>query len=798
MALAQTNTPDPLTTRFMRAGAEARDDGWLDELYGKLPLMFEANRGQSDEKVKFISRGNGYSLFLTSSEAVLALADRSSSAPRPGAVLRMTLPGSSASPVIEGLGEAGGKSNYLTGGDPGKWRTDIPSFARVKYRDVYPGVDVVYYGSQSRLEYDFIVAPGADPVAITLAYEGADKIELDGSGDLLLHTAAGTVRQRRPVIYQQSGGERIEVRGGYLAKGKGRVGFELNGYDPAKPLIIDPVLVYSTLMGGNDQFREIDRAGDKGLSIAIDGAGNAYITGETFSSDFPAPGPIQARHGGSFADAFVAKLNAAGTALIYSTYLGGTGRDSGNDIAVDSMGQASVIGTTRSPNFPTANALQPTSNLDAEPFLQKAFVTKLNALGNGLIFSTYLAGDGSSSGEGIATDSSGNIYTTGATDPANFPFTPGAFQSTGFSSGAFVTKLNPIGSALVYSAFIGGGLPDSLALDPSGNTYITGRTFTTSFPTTLGSFMPVVDGDSLFYSFVTKLNSAGSALAYSTFIGDDVADMTTGIAVDSSGNAFLTGLTTTFPTTPAAFATLIGTGGSLDGFVRKLNPSGSAFIYSTNFGGSNVEVSNDVAVDGAGNAYVTGLTFSSDYPLVSPLQTRRASIFAAKLNPTGTAFVYSTFFGGSVFNEFEMGSAIAVDPAGSAYFTGIAEQTDFPTTPGALQRDRRGITDAFVAKIASFDACLEDESSGDILLFDTVTGNYQFISCRSGVTLAGTGRITGKGCLIVIEESQGDHRVNARLDTCQGKGTASVRSLPGNQSFVLTDRNTADNTCRCR
>ncbi|HKG21622.1 MAG TPA: SBBP repeat-containing protein, partial [Blastocatellia bacterium] len=565
-----------------------------------------------------------------------------------------------------------------------------------------------------------------------------------------------------------------------------------------KPLTIDPVLIYSTLMGGNDQFREIDRAGDKGLSIAVDGAGNTYITGETFSSDFPAPSPIQAQHGGSFADAFVAKLNATGTALVYSTYLGGTGRDSGNDIAVDSMGQASVIGTTRSSDFPTLDALQPASNLDTEPFLQKAFIAKLNASGDGLIFSTYLAGDGSSSGEGIATDATGNIYAAGSADAANFPFTPGAFQSTGFSSGAFVTKFNPTGSALVYSAFIGGGSPDSLALDPSGNTYITGRTFTTSFPTTAGSFMPVVDGGSLFYSFVTKLNSSGSALAYSTFIGDDVADMTTGIAVDSSGNAFLTGLTTAFPTTPAAFATLIGTGGSLDGFVRKLNASGSALIYSTNFGGSNVEVSNDVAVDGAGNAYVTGLTFSSDYPLVSPLQTRRASIFAAKLNPTGTAFVYSTFFGGSVFNEFETGSAIAVDPAGSAYFTGIAEQADFPTTPGALQSDRRGITDAFVAKIASFDACLEDESGSDILLFDSGTGNYQFTSCRFGVSFAGTGRISRRGCLVFIEEFQADHRISAHLDTCRGKGTASVRSFSVNKSFTITDRSTADNACRCR
>ncbi len=465
------------------------------ENYGKLPLSFEANQGQSDSQVDFLSRGSGYTLFLTPTEAVLALRKPvASNKPRgdnalppnaeaeqapaiPPAVVRMKLVGANPSPRVSGLDELPGKSNYFLGNDPDKWCTDVPHYAKVSYKDVYPGVDLVYYGNQRQLEYDPVVGPGADPAAIALSFDGVERLRIDAQGDLVLDTADGEIRQHKPLVYQEVDDVRREIPGAYVLSGERQVGFEVAAYDSSQPLIIDPVLAYSTYLGGSD--------GDRGEDIAVDSSGNAYVTGRTFSTDFPTVNPFQAALGGTSGDVdvFVTKLNAAGNTVVYSTYLGGSDEDFGPDIAVDSSGNAYVTSRTKSTDFPTANPFQAThggGGLDG-------FVAKLNPSGSAWVYATYLGGISSDEPTDIAADASGNAYVTGETASTNFP-TANPIQGTkALGDDVFVTKFNPAGSALVYSTYLGGnGTPDTgfaIAVDASGNAYVTGETNSTDFPT---------------------------------------------------------------------------------------------------------------------------------------------------------------------------------------------------------------------------------------------------------------------------------------------------------------------------
>src|SRR5712672_1576210 len=425
--------------------AAAATDARLSESYGKLPLQFEANRGQTQKDVRFLSRGPGYSLYLTAGEAVLVLAKPDAKAQEKSVALRMSLVGAARKPHITGLDELPGKANYFIGKDRSKWRANVPTYAKVQYRNVYPGVDLVYYGNQRQLEYDFVVAPGADPKRIALGFKGADKLEIDAKGDLVLRAAGGEVRQHKPVVYQEIDGIRQEIDGGYVRKGANRVGFRLAAYDTARPLIIDPVLSYSTYLGGSGR--------EKGLAIAVDRDGNAYVTGLVSSTDFPTTaGAFQPIFGGGTAfgggqgfDAFVTKFDSTGSALLYSTYLGGSDDDQGLGIAVDTNGNAYVTGSTKSANFPTtAGAFQPTYG-----GVTDAFVTKLDPTGSALIYSTYLGGSSGDEGNAIAVDAGGCAYVTGIAG-SDFPTTPGAVEAVG-AIGAFVTKLDPSGSALAYS-----------------------------------------------------------------------------------------------------------------------------------------------------------------------------------------------------------------------------------------------------------------------------------------------------------------------------------------------------------
>jgi hypothetical protein len=704
------------------------------ENYGNLPLSFEANQGQIDARVKFLSRANGYSLFLTGDEAVLTLRGKKKSLPgleplsslsgsggtaenvliprtkpaaesRTGSVLRMKLRNANPAAKVTGEDELAGMSNYFLGNDPAKWRTNVSAYAKVKYEGIYSGIDLVYYGNQRQLEYDFIVAPGADPRGIVFDVSGARRIRQDGQGDLVLTMSGGEIRWHKPFVYQEKNGARQRIAAHYTITNKSRVGFRLAEYDASRTLYIDP-LVYSTYLGGvNEGSKNLGPAPDHGVGIAVDSIGNAYVTGYTYAIDFPITSGAFQTTCGLCEDAFVTKINPSGSAFIYSTYLGGSGEDRGSGIVADSIGNAYVTGFTGSADFPTKNPLQP-----ANAGNTNAFVTKINPTGTALIYSTYLGGSSVSGdyGEGIAVDAAGNAYVTGVTGSADFPITPGAFQTLSCVC-AFVTKINSSGSALVYSTYLGGSGGDfgtGIAVDSAGNAYVTGFTEATDFPTK-NPLQPANGGGR--DAFVSKINSAGSALVYSTYLGGSGFDGGNGgsaflqffngpsIAVDAAGNAYVTGFTnsTDFPTMNPLQPTYAGGG---DAFVSKINPAGSAFVYSTYLGGNKADDGSGIAVDNAGNAYVTGRTWSFDFPTLNPLQHIRSGsedAFVAKINATGSAFVYSTYLGGKGLDN---GAGIAVDSTGNAYVTGSTTSTDFPTV-NPLQSTYAGGQDAFVSKL---------------------------------------------------------------------------------------------------
>jgi hypothetical protein len=713
-AIGATAQRPPATTATSAPSTEVR--ARAQEAYARIEMSFEENRGQTADEVKFLARGGGYTLFLTGTEAVFVLARRSDAKTEdrqrerlisgdvaasasevepsePPAVLRMKLEGANPRPTVSGLNELEGKVNYFIGNDPEKWHTEIPTFGRVRYEEVYQGVGMVYYGNQRQLEYDFVVAPGADYKQIALKFDGADGVELDsGSGDLLLRVGDEVIRQHRPVVYQEVNGERQEIESGYVLKGAGRVEFAVGQYDASKPLVIDPVLAYSTYLGRG--------ADDRGNGIAVDAAGNAYVTGSTTSTDFPTtPGAFDTS--ANAGDVFVTKLNAAGSALAYSTYLGGSDGEVAFGVAVDAAGNAYVAGQTSSTDFPTTPGAFDTSDNPEE----EAFVTKLNAAGSALAYSTYLGSGDVDIAYCIAVDTAGNAYVAGQTFSADFPTTPGAYDTTNNpGSDAFVTKLNAAGSALAYSTYLGGSSferGNGIAVDAAGNAYVAGQTSSADFPTTAGAFdtSANANGD----AFVTKLNAAGSALAYSTFLGGGGADRCSGIAVDAAGKTYVAGYTesTDFPTTAGAFDTTNNPG--LDAFVTKLNADGSALAYSTYLGGGGDDRALGIAVDAAGNAYVTGDTSSADFPTpagafdttFNPSQ----DAFVTKLNAAGSALAYSTYLGGG---GGEIAFGIAVDAAGNAYVTGVTTSTDFPNTPSSFQETFSGINDAFVAKLGDY------------------------------------------------------------------------------------------------
>ncbi|HEV3279606.1 MAG TPA: SBBP repeat-containing protein [Terriglobia bacterium] len=729
------------------ASAGSVDAARFRAQYGQLPLSFEANQGQADSQVKFLSRGAGYTLLLTADEAVLALKTEGGStqrisgrAPkserRTAAALRMKLAGANLASAVTGLDALPGKSNYFLGNDPTKWRSNVTNYSRVKFADVYPGIDLVYYGNQGHLEYDFAVAPGADPGIIALDVAGSGPARIDRkTGDLLVGSA---IRLHKPVIYQPvlanlsgaASGRRI-VEGHYTISARGRVAFKVARYDRTKPLVIDPALSYSSFFGGSSD--------DTGRAMAVDSTGNLYLTGSTCSTNLPVLDGFQQTYGGASGtcsvtnggDAFVAKFNPTLTTLLYSTYLGGTGNDVGDGIAVDSSGDAYVTGATCSgTTFPTTTgAYQRVYGGGVSPCTQDlgdAFVTEVNPTGSALVYSTFLGGSNADTGNAISLDRSNNAYVLGTTCSTNFPTTTGAFQITFAGDNgacgdppdgdAFVTELNSTGTALLYSTYVGGSAPDTgygLALDSNDDAFITGRTFSNNFPTTPGAFDTTCNActKSLDEAFVTELNPTGTALVYSTYLGgssgkEPCAACATAIAVDGSGDAYVTGLTsdsTDFPLMNP-YQPVYG-GGGHDVFLTKFNSTGSALVYSTFLGGTGDDGATAVAVDPAGNAYVRGNAASPNFPTTAGAfqtvcgggcSTNDHAIFWTEFNPAGSALLYSTFVGGSMngFGKATRNLILGTATSPAIYITGYTNSTDYPVTTNAYQHAEAGGYDA--------------------------------------------------------------------------------------------------------
>jgi uncharacterized protein (TIGR03437 family) len=691
------------------------------QMLSRLPLRFEEHRSAARaNELTYIAHGGDFDLVVRPAESWIA---------RRGGRVRMKLGGANPHARMEALDRLPGTANYFLGREK-SWKTDVTGYGRIRSENVYPGIDLIFHGEGGRLEYDFNVAPLADPGLIRLEFTG-QRLRVDPEGDLIISTGADETRWKRPEIYQDVNGRRVPVDGRFVVS-RGRVRFETARYDRSKELVIDPTLSYSTYLGGS---------GNEGArGIALDGSGNIYIAGNTTSSNLSTISAYQPNFGGETAsylggDAFVAKFNSSG-ALVYLTYLGGSADDAASALAVDAAGNAYITGQTTSTNFPVVNPYQSTFGGSGTGSIIRtgdAFVAKLSPTGNHLIYSTYLGGGQDDAGTAIAIDSTGNAYVTGATQSVNFPVTSGVYQGHIAGVGgepikpccglpswdpgdAFIAKLDPTGSTLIFSTFLGGTSDDlafTIALDSSNNIYVGGCTLSSDFPTTPGALQRVwggIDGQNEFLNtgdgFVTKLNPTGTALIYSTLFGGPGDDCVSAIAVDSSSNVYMTGSTSSanLPATAGAFQPSYKGYFALpfniehlygDAFVAKLNPSGSALVYMSYLGGSANDGGTALAIDGAGNAYVTGFSDSEDFPLASALQSKMAGdggqaalllygdAFLSVVNPTGTALLYSSYFGGSLD---DVGFGLALDTNGNVYIAGETVSSNLPTTSNAAQK----------------------------------------------------------------------------------------------------------------
>ena len=677
----------------------------------RIPLSFIENAGQlTREDIRYYTAAGDVHAAFTDTGVLLSLSEprRAPAMPREAqegpapreTLLRITFEGAEPS-VPETRDLLPTRNHFFLGNDPARWRRDVPSFGEVAYHDLYESIDLVYRADAAGLKYEFLVYPGADPAAIAVRYEGALALFVDDAGDLIASTALGAIRDTSPRSFQGS----REVACRFVLRSPDTAGFDCGNWNPREVLVIDP-LVYATYLGGV--------GGDVGYAVAVDGSGNAYVAGETGSSDFPATVGAPDTSLGGASEAFVAKLNAAGSALLWATYLGGSAHDAAFDIALDASGNAYVAGNTESNDFPTTPLAFDTSynggTLDG-------FVAEISASGSALLYSTFLGGGanpffaGDDTATSIALSASGAVYVTGYVDSPDFPVTPMALQpfNAGGTFDGFLAKLTlaSLGPAdLVYSTYLGGSGWDrgwAVGVDSGGNAYVAGDTGSGDFPTTSGALDTTYNGG-FFDGFVAKVNPAGGGvldLVYGTFLGGGGFDAAYGLAVDGSGNAYVAGFAQalSFPVTAGAYDTSYN-GGLADAFAAKLNAAGSALAYATYLGGSGTDFGMSAALDGSGNLYLTGDTGSADFPVtpgaVSTTQSGTWDAVVARLDATGSTLAYSTFLGGSFDDN---GRGIAVDSAGAVYVTGFTTSSDFPATAGAFDGTANGSFDAFVAKI---------------------------------------------------------------------------------------------------
>ncbi len=804
------------------------------EMLRNSPMSFEANQGQTDQRVRFTSRGPGYALFLTGDSAVMTLESAGAARPaqkpahsaslmahvgdnasasagesRSTAVLNMHLVGANAHASVSAIDQLPSASNYFIGNDPAKWRTSVPSYEKVRYSAIYPGIDLVYYGNQQQLEYDFVVAPGADPSAIALHFGGeADgshhlASSIDGNGDLMVHLASGDVRFHQPVVYQKHGSEKTLVASRYQVGDNGQITFALGSYDRSRELVIDPTISYSTFLGGNNV--------DVAMGVALDRFGSCFITGSTLSSDFPLMNPLQTASAGG-KDIFITKFNSKASAPEYSTYVGGSGDDVATDIHIDSLGDMTVTGYTLSTNFPLVKAIQAT--FGGGTVTGDAFVFQIASHGTAMVFSTYLGGSSDDQGFSLAIDGSNNVYVVGYTSSINFPVSPNAFKKTcgdtsgGSCSNGFVIKLPSKGNVFTYSSYLGGsgGLGDAVygvVPDSSGNAYVVGITGSPNFPTTAGAYKTTCGSDSLcngtYDGFVSEVNSAGTGLVFSTFLGGSSYDYAAGVAIDTTG-IYVSGNTTStdFPVTAGAAQTKFGgmSAGCVpsssvtcgDVTISKLNPTGSALLYATYLGGSLDENPGfSMAVDAGGSAYITGQTDSLNFPLVTPVQPSygggASDAFITKLNPTGSAFSYSTYIGGA---DQDSGSRIAIDAFTAAYVSGTTVSPNFPVTTGVFQTKcgtdgacNGGLSDAFAVKVTT-SAVLQLSVTAPTTVASGSQLTYTIVDANNGPDTASVVSITDP-----LPAGTTFQSVAATVATCTGPvvgGTGTVTCTIGSQA----------------
>jgi Beta-propeller repeat len=641
-------------------------------------LSFEPNYGQFAPGVGFVARGKGYDLILGEDGARLRFVGAQAGE------LGLSLVGG-AMRIPAGLEPEAARYNYLVGPDASRWRTGVESYAKAAYSDALPGVDWVFYGhSQRELEYDFVVKPGARVADIAVRLTGARNLRVDGDGWLRLElSSGGRVEQKPPIAYQlDARGRRSLVASRYDLRTDGTLGFVIGHYDASRPLVIDPQLSYSTYFGGSG-FEDAK-------SVAIDAQGAVYFAGSTSAGLFPIVGALQPAYGGGSTDAFVCKLNTAGSAIVYATFIGGADADVATGIAVDAGGNAYISGYTLSTNFPTVSAAQPASG-----GLTDGFVVKLNATGSALLHASYLGGSADDYANGIAV-SAGSARVVGTTSSTNFPTVLPWQSGLGGGTDAFVSYFNPAGSALSFSTYLGGASTDvgsGVALDSTGAAFVVGSTSSNGFPT-VSAFQPTFAGGA-FDAFIARISAVGGVTS-SSYLGGADRDEATSVAVDVSGAAYVAGLTTSNDLPGVGAGVQSTRAGAFDAFASKV--AAGNIVASTYLGGTGNDRALGIAVDNKGAVFLAGYTDSTAFPTLLPNQATSGGgndAFLAKLGSL-TELIYSTYFGGS---GNDRGFAIASDAVGAVALAGITTSSNFPTQPGAVYPSRIGSQDAFVLKV---------------------------------------------------------------------------------------------------
>lgn len=767
------------------------------EYLAKRPLSFIENRGQTHPSVRFEVRAGTHTVFFTPQETVFATFPENDGK-RTGEALRIKFPGASPNPTVSGLDRLSANYNFFTGNDPANWKTDVPTYSSIAYKNLYKGVDLIYRDSKGKIERDFVIAPGVSPSVISMKYEGAKKVRIGGEGNLVVETDLSVLTESKPIAYQEIRGERIEVTANFKLARDGSVGFEVGSYDEGEPLVIDPIFGFSTFVGGNND--------DEAFGLAVDASG-VYVTGYTVSVNFPVTNTFGTRAG---IDTFAFKLSPNGSTLIYSAILAGNGTDIGLSTQVRPGDQTLyVLGFTQSANFPTTvGAFDTTFNGGVADYT----VTRLNAAGNGLVWSTYIGGSGQEVAlGGIDVYINGDCWIVGGTDSGGATYPVATTFGTNLSpanAGGFdgvATAINAAGTIVITSGFWGGLSTDQGAFvkinQGTLDFHYTGFTFSSNAPVCTGVGAPfaacLAAGFDTTYNggrdgHVTRFTNVGTPRG-STFLGTPAStanDEPWSIDIDNANNIYVGGNTTgpTYPTTPGAFDTTFN-GGTSDQVVTKFNSTLSLLGYSTFIGGSGDDAGRGIAVTGTGEANLAGFTNSLDYPAPPSSFSGAADATVARFSASGSALTFASYIGGA---STDAALGIRLNSASVVTIAGFTGSPNFPTTPGAFDTTFNGVFDVFVSQVSTtFTNCLRQDGDPTVLFFNALTGQYQ-LCAPLGITLTGTGTVSISGCSLTVS----DANTFIQINLCSRTGFASV-FVPGKAFVITVDQNIDDNVCVC-